>query len=77
MLNPVDASTIGEAIAGVAIGQPTSHGALTVVPLYSTGAIEPDWLTFAEAADVVAITEISRLGSVSSCLPSTGTLVAR
>ena len=45
-------------------GEPLSHGALTVVPLLAPAALEPDWLTLAEAGAAVTIGEVSAEGEV-------------
>lgn len=37
------------------IGEPFSHGALTVIPLLAPHEPEPDWLTLPEAGKAVTI----------------------
>jgi hypothetical protein len=46
------------------IGEPFSHGALTVVPLLGPSEPEPDWLTLPEAGAAVTVTEASLAGEV-------------
>ena len=46
------------------VGEPLSHGALTVIPLLAPKEVEPDWLTLAEAGAAVTITEVSADGEV-------------
>jgi len=46
------------------VGEPLSHGALTVIPLLAPKDAEPDWLTLAEAGAAVTITEVSAGGEV-------------
>ena len=46
------------------VGEPLSHGALTVIPLLAPGEAEPDWLTLAEAGAAVTIGEVSAAGEV-------------
>ncbi len=46
------------------IGQPLSHGALTVVPLLAPAQADPDWLTLSEAGAAVTIAEVSEAGEV-------------
>src|SRR5436189_3169331 len=46
------------------VGEPLSHGALTVIPLLAPRQAEPDWLTLAEAGAAVTITEVSAGGEV-------------
>src|SRR5437870_10885713 len=46
------------------IGEPLSHGALTVMPLLAPKEAEPDWLTLVEAGAAVTITEVSAGGEV-------------
>jgi len=48
------------------VGEPLSHGALTVIPLLAPKEVEPDWLTLAEAGAAVTITEVSADGEVPS-----------
>src|SRR5213594_2067888 len=48
------------------VGEPLSHGALTVIPLLAPKEVEPDWLTLAEAGAAVTITEVSADGEVTS-----------
>lgn len=48
----------------LAVGEPLSHGAITVVPLLDGHAPAPDWLTLAEAGDAVTITEVDESGDV-------------
>ncbi len=54
-------STLLEALE---VGEPLSHGALTVIPLLAPGEPEPDWLTLAEAGAAVTIGEVSAAGEV-------------
>ena len=51
-------------LSNLLIGEPLTHGALTVVPLLAPVADEPDWLTLAEAGDRVRVTEVSEAGTV-------------
>jgi len=51
-------------LSNLLIGEPLTHGALTVVPLLAPAADEPDWLTLAEAGDRVRVTEVSEAGTV-------------
>src|SRR2546425_10522074 len=44
------------------VGEPVSHGALTVIPLLASKEAEPDWLTLIEAGAAVTITEVSAGG---------------
>ena len=46
------------------VGEPLSHGALTVIPLLAPKEAEPDWLTLAEAGAAVTISEVSADGEV-------------
>ena len=46
------------------VGEPLSHGALTVIPLLAPKEVEPDWLTLAEAGAAVTISEVSAGGEV-------------
>ena len=46
------------------VGEPLSHGALTVIPLLAPREPEPDWLTLAEAGAAVTIGEVSAAGEV-------------
>jgi hypothetical protein len=46
------------------VGEPFSHGALTVVPLLGPSEPEPDWLTLTEAGAEVAVTEANLAGEV-------------
>src|SRR5687767_4166108 len=46
------------------IGEPFSHGALTVVPLLGPSEPEPDWLTLSEAGAAVTVMEASVVGDV-------------
>src|SRR5256712_13413143 len=57
------------------VGEPLSHGALTVIPLLAPKEVEPDWLTLAEAGAAVTITEVSAGGegpSLSLVMTPTG-----
>jgi hypothetical protein len=60
----IEVDPIRRTLAGLAIGAPLRHGALTVVPLLGPEAEELGWLTLAEAGEAVSITEISEAGSV-------------
>src|SRR5712691_9018353 len=53
-----------ELLEAIRIGEPVSHGALTVVPLLAPEAAEPAWFTLTEAGDNVTIEEINEGGSV-------------
>jgi hypothetical protein len=65
-------TALQELFEAIRIGEPVSHGALTVVPLLAPllgpllapGSAEPDWLTLTEAGDKVTIEEIDEGGSV-------------
>src|SRR5438093_9332555 len=61
-------TAVQELLESIRIGEPVSHGALTVVPLLGPllgpGSAEPDWLTLTEAGDQVTIEEIDEGGSV-------------
>src|SRR6267143_764072 len=55
---------IAALLEALEVGEPVSHGALTVVPLLAPKEAEPDWLTMAEADAAVTITEVSADGEV-------------
>src|SRR2546430_12405050 len=50
---------ISALLEALEIGEPLSHGALTVIPLLAPKEVEPDWLTLAEAGAAVTITEVT------------------
>ena len=55
---------IARTLRNILVGEPLSHGALTVVPLLGPLLSEPHWLTLAEAGDRVRITEVDEAGAV-------------
>ena len=55
---------ISALLEALEVGEPLSHGALTVIPLLAPRQAEPDWLTLAEAGAAVTITEVSAGGEV-------------
>src|SRR6267143_1946697 len=55
---------ISALLEALEVGEPLSHGALTVIPLLAPGEAEPDWLTLAEAGAAVTIGEVSAAGEV-------------
>ncbi len=55
---------ISALLEALEVGEPLSHGALTVIPLLAPREAEPDWLTLAEAGAAVTITEVSADGEV-------------
>lgn len=66
MPNLIDVRTVSETFATLMIGEPRSHLALAVLPLFSVPTIEPDWLTLTDAGDAMIINEVSEAGSVPS-----------
>ena len=50
---------ISALLEALEVGEPLSHGALTVIPLLAPRQAEPDWLSLAEAGAAVTITEVS------------------
>lgn len=58
-------TALQELLDAIQIGEPVSHGALTVIPLLAPMGAEPDWLTLTEAGDRVTIAEVSEAGSVA------------
>src|SRR5438552_46548 len=66
-------TAVQELLEAIRIGEPVSHGALTVVPLLrpllGPGSAEPDWLTLTEAGDQVTIEEIDEGGPVPTPRP--------
>lgn len=62
-----------ESLAGVTLGEPRTHGGLTVVPLLNFGATDPDWLTLDEAigAGVLTVTEVSEAARCRPCVSRT------
>ena len=59
-----DVSLVEKFLASLTIGEPLRHDALTVVPLLSSDASGPGWLTLDQADGSVQITELSEGGSV-------------
>ena len=49
-------SPISALLEALEVGEPMSHGALTVIPLLAPREAEPDWLTLAEAGAAITIT---------------------
>ena len=47
---------ISALLEALEVGEPLSHGALTVIPLLAPKEAEPDWLTLAEAGAAITIT---------------------
>lgn len=64
MPNVADVEPIAATLAGLALGEPLRHGALTVIPLLTDKDDEPDWLTLPELGESVTITEVGEGGSV-------------
>jgi hypothetical protein len=56
--------SIATFLALLEVGEPFSHGALTVVPLLGPSEPEPNWLTLPEAGAAVTVTEASLAGEV-------------
>lgn len=73
-----EVAPIRDALSSLTLGDPTHAGALTVVPLIATAATsttpgdaagtpftsDPRWLTLADAAEQVVVTEVSESGAV-------------
>jgi hypothetical protein len=63
-------NAVAALLEALAVGEPLSHGALTVIPLLkeaprdARSEPDPDWLTLAEAGAAVTITEVSADGEV-------------
>src|SRR5438309_733275 len=53
---------IASFLDGLLVGDPQTHGALTVIPILAPMQAEPGWLTMAEAGDRVRITEVGEEG---------------
>jgi hypothetical protein len=59
-----DVAPIAKTLGQILIGEPRTHGALTVTPLLAPLTTDPDWLTLAEAGARIRITEVSESGAV-------------
>jgi hypothetical protein len=64
MPHVTEVEPIAAALNSITLGKPLTVGAVTVVPLRRADALEPDWLTLAEAGDAVVVTEVSDAGAV-------------
>jgi hypothetical protein len=64
MTTLTDIEPLAQALRDLTLGEPLAHGALTVIPLLAPGALDPGWLTLAEAGDAVTIEEVSEAGAV-------------
>src|SRR2546428_4089608 len=60
---------ISALIETLEVGEPLSHGALTVIPLLAPKEAEPDWLTLVEAGAAATITEGTARGGVATPSP--------
>jgi hypothetical protein len=60
----VDVWPIAALLGALSPAKAVTHGALSVVPLVTSAAAEPGWLTLAEAGARATITEVSENGSV-------------
>src|SRR6267142_2906914 len=67
-----DVKPLHDALADLRPGEPLRHGPLTVIPLLSGPAPEPDWLTLAEAGQAVVIEEVSQDGRVPTLRVTNG-----
>ena len=47
-------------------GEPLRSGALTCIPLLTSGLADPDWLTLIDARDAAVVTEVDQDGVVSA-----------
>src|SRR5260370_31362235 len=53
---------ISALLEALEVGEPLSHGALTVIPLLAPKEADPDWFTLAEAGAGLTITQIIARG---------------
>ncbi len=66
MLTVADIAPICALLTRLTPGQPLRSGALTCIPLLTSGLDDPDWLTLTDARDAAVVTEVDQDGVVSA-----------